>query len=278
MSKQEETATIETFAPDEAQRLLEKSPGNPRYGHNGKLYHDAHVLRLARDMTAGIFYPTSTIHLGKDGEPLNGHHRLAAVVLSGIPQRFVVVRNTRPEAIPTIDADHIPRSLSHSANAVGMDWLAGKTAAMVSQMYSGVTRPFSDRLTRQEALDFAIKHREALEFSAGLFKTHTRGISTSPVKAAVARAWYHIPEKTLTRFVEVLYTGVSNGEEDVGAIRLRDLLLRSGGGLASGTMNRDEAYRKTCRAIKAFADRQAIANLRAITQEIFPLPGELNAS
>ncbi|GLC28271.1 hypothetical protein [Roseisolibacter agri] len=64
------------------------------------------VERYATDMQNGDWQEENgeTIKIAPDGTLLDGQHRLSAVVESGRPVRFLVVRNVDPDALATVDA------------------------------------------------------------------------------------------------------------------------------------------------------------------------------
>lgn len=267
----QEEASIETITPAVARILLDTSPGNPRWA-TGKVVHNRHVQRMARDMKAGRFHLAEAIQVDWDGKLRNGHHRLAAVIEAGIPVRMLVLRGMDPAATAAIDGDRMARSLDQSASAVGRTWITKDVASTVRMMLAGMkTSPA--RLTRQEQMDFAEEHRAALEFAVSLFGTRRRGISVAPVVAAHARAWYHVSPPSIQATARVLYTGVprNTGEESV--IRLRDFLLtrESGGGAGAAV-----AYAKTARTIQAVEDGQRLLALHAPATDPFPLPSDDN--
>lgn len=87
------------ITPKQAEELL---------GRNVELnrrVNTALVERYATDMRNGDWSEENgeTIKIATDGTLLDGQHRLSAVVLSGRPVRFLVVKNIAPEALATVD-------------------------------------------------------------------------------------------------------------------------------------------------------------------------------
>jgi hypothetical protein len=91
------SAQWETVTPEAAAELLATSPGNRgiRLGR---------VKRWAADATAGRFWQNGeTIKIDEQGRLRDGHHRLLAVVESGVSVRMLVVRGVSEEAMRTVD-------------------------------------------------------------------------------------------------------------------------------------------------------------------------------
>lgn len=79
--------------------------------HNRKL-RDQRVRRYAADMAAGMWKKNAeTIKFGVDGNLLDGQHRLAAIVTSGVSVEMLIARNVPSESFDTIDTG-IPRIVS----------------------------------------------------------------------------------------------------------------------------------------------------------------------
>jgi hypothetical protein len=97
MATGEERSAIELIAPIEASRLLDAN------NHNRNLQQSL-VDNLASRMTGGEWAMNgATIKVAVDGTLLDGQHRLAAVVASGIPLETVVVRGLPMGAQETLD-------------------------------------------------------------------------------------------------------------------------------------------------------------------------------
>jgi hypothetical protein len=89
--------TIETITPEQAGRLLESNQ------HNRSL-RQAWVDSLAAMMTRGEWVlDGATIKISEDGTLLDGQHRLAAIVASGVSLDMVVVRGLSIGAQDTVD-------------------------------------------------------------------------------------------------------------------------------------------------------------------------------
>ena len=88
-------AAVETITPEVAQAMLDQNSRN-------RNLRPATVDRYVRDMLAGVWQMTGeAIKFAADGTLLDGQHRLAAIVKSGVTLQLLVVRNL-PEAAQSV--------------------------------------------------------------------------------------------------------------------------------------------------------------------------------
>lgn len=133
------TPMYETITPGIAEELLKSN------SHNRRLVA-RRVNLLAAEMTAGNWRPTHQgIAIGKDGVLLDGQHRLAAVVKSGIPVTMLVTWDADPEAFSVLDVG-TPRS---AADVLGISGvcdpnIVAATIRLLVAATSGEPRPWRD--------------------------------------------------------------------------------------------------------------------------------------
>lgn len=85
--------TEETIGPDEALEILTE------HNAQNRTLSPRTVARYARAMRDGEWeFVGDPIRFDRSGELLDGQHRLAAVMDSGCPQKFVIVRNLEPSS------------------------------------------------------------------------------------------------------------------------------------------------------------------------------------
>lgn len=132
-------ASIEVITPAFAQQLLEQNPHN-------RHVTPAVVERYALDMAEGRWQEGNgqTVVISRNGDLMDGQHRMHAIVRSGVPISMLVVRNVDPETFKTIDTGK-PRSLpdllsiegyKNSIVVAGTGRMAWNYAAGVSPGYS----------------------------------------------------------------------------------------------------------------------------------------------
>jgi len=98
-----QTQTVQ-MTPKWATKLLSNNPTN-------RLPQPKHVAFLAQMMWEGKFLINGdTIRVAKDGRLLDGQHRLAAVVLSGITVTMILVTGLDPASQATMDRAKIRKS------------------------------------------------------------------------------------------------------------------------------------------------------------------------
>jgi hypothetical protein len=84
--------------PDTAQSMLSHNTGNFRP------VNAARVKRYASDMLSGRWiYAGDPIRFDKNGKLIDGQHRLAAIVLSGVAVQMLIIRGVEQEAESVID-------------------------------------------------------------------------------------------------------------------------------------------------------------------------------
>ena len=241
-------------------------------GPNRKLRKSV-VGRYAVDMAAGCWRLTHQgICFDENGRLIDGQHRLAAIMAASVDVLMMVVRGVPASA--QLDMDQIAkRSVSDALNLVGID--ADKTeVAIANAMQAGVGQARS--MTPESTRRFLLEHGAAVKFSMGLMTTKLRAITTGPVGAAVARAWYYEDHGRLSQFIDILKTGMP-GEpvsEDSAAIVLRQNLLahaQSGTSFGYGSSTRRAVFGKTCRAIQAFCARELTKQIKTPSRDIYPL-------
>ncbi len=113
------TITTEVINPDVACVYLERNIGN-------RSIRQDHVARLARDMTTGNWKLNGeSISFDREGNLVNGQHRLWACIMAKVNFETLVVRGVEAEAYTTIDigrpksmGDFLQRGHVKNANVV----------------------------------------------------------------------------------------------------------------------------------------------------------------
>lgn len=106
--------TTEVLGPAEARDILDN------HNAQNRSLKPKTVSQYARAMQLGEWaFIGDPIRLDRGGELLDGQHRLAAVVASGCPQTFVVVRNLEPDTQRYMDAG-VKRSAADQLRIEGM--------------------------------------------------------------------------------------------------------------------------------------------------------------
>lgn len=101
------TIEVKEVTPEMAKDILENHNNLNR--HRNK----AHVKALLNNMKQGTWrFNGDTIRFDKDGELIDGQHRLAALVEFGKPLQMIVISGFDKETMRTIDQEIKPRNLA----------------------------------------------------------------------------------------------------------------------------------------------------------------------
>lgn len=96
------TAVVRTITPQDAKKILKSS------NHPNRTLRKARTYIYADDMKNGNWLMTGEpIIMDDDNNLLNGQHRLEAVVLSEIPQDFILVRGIDKKAFIAMDSGQL---------------------------------------------------------------------------------------------------------------------------------------------------------------------------
>ncbi len=119
---------VETVTPEMAKEWLEK-----HYNHNRKL-SKAHLARLVEYMKIGAWeFNGASIRFDKDGELIDGQHRLSALATHGQSIDILVQRGFNPEVIKTIDQEIKKRDLVDLLKMAGV--LNPKSVSSILKRY-----------------------------------------------------------------------------------------------------------------------------------------------
>jgi hypothetical protein len=112
---------ITSIGPDDAAELLATNAGNRRLNPRS-------VQRYASDMAAGRWRETGeAIKVGTDGRLLDGQHRLAAIIHSGVTVSMLVICDVDPTAAVSMDQG-VSRTMADQLTILGEKNARGKAA------------------------------------------------------------------------------------------------------------------------------------------------------
>lgn len=233
------------------------------------------VMQLARDMKAGEFLCTHQgIAFDTSGRLIDGQHRLWAILESDVTVCMRVFYNEPPDNIRLIDGNCPRRMSDRMTLARTLGTVRTDELATLRAMVSGISL-VTKRRTLHEEMALLEKHRAAVHFShEHLSVARPAGIANSMTRAVIARAWYVVQEHIyLSRFCEVLRTGVMAIEDERSIVTLRDLLI-DGRKRFNTKVGRQRHYALTSRALLAYLQCERLTVLRAPSYEVFLLPEE----
>lgn len=242
---------IETITPAKAKEYLSHNMVN-------RLLNKARVDAYARTMKSGNWQLNGeAIRFNKNGELIDGQHRLNAIIKAGIPVSIVIMTDI-DNAVSIYDRGR-NRSVSDALIIEGMDKrLANNTfvsAAKLHYIVHGTTRNITD----DEVRKFLFENEEALASITDLIPStsHTR-CKASPRTAPYMLAMFYAylcgeDGNKLHRFTEVYVSGFYNTPEELAAIVCRNDTI-SGIIEYTGLDNRIKALYKFEKAINDFCN------------------------
>jgi len=259
-----------------AQHLLDKNhPKNRRL-------KETRVAQYQSDMTAGFWSLTwEPIVQDEDGYTVEGQNRLTAFLRSEMETLPCVFVSKAPRKAMLGAGCGTPRSVIDVARITGQEFPHGGNnyGAIARRMAIGL-EAHKNTLSIPETLQFAKKHRDAIEFAFEAFGTFSkRGITVAGVVAVVARAYYRRNcRNRIRQFCVILLDGLPEHRiKDSAAIRLRNVLLDNIGGRRRREGSRISPkviYAKTEVALSHFIDETEVQLLKETREELFPIPDD----
>ena len=231
----------------------------------------ATVSKYASDILSNAWsFNHQGIAFGRNRKLVDGQHRLHAIISSGVSLKLLVFINSEVQGIDT----HRPRSIYDELRIGGeAEWMKGKSAATAAFMMNFMkTKNYSrgQTFSASAVLDFAVKNEESLTMTQELFRASRKGITQAAVRGVVASASYHVERDILDDFVAKLYSGIVDGPHESSVIRLREYLISASRG--NGERERYSTGKRTCRALKAFANGEPLRALYEPKDMLYLLP------
>ena len=236
------------------------------------------VRGLSMALKAGEFEPTHQgIAFDEEGCLIDGQHRLTAIALAGTGAWLLVTRGMPRKAILATDL-HAKRKPEDQIRIADGDLNPSSLdVAIARMMATGAIQSSSNESpkylgTTAKVHHFLLEHWEALRF-AQKHGTAKRSLLAA-IRAAVARAYYHLDRERLVEFMRVFDTQLAGGPRDHAAINLRKYVddEKNAFRISGGSSHRAELYGLTVAYIQAFFKGQAGRFVRPIVPEEDPVP------
>lgn len=251
------TLTVELVTPAIAKKWLEQNTGNRRM-------RQTTLEQYARDMTDGNWERKPVAVCFDDTGLLgNGQHTLSAIAFSGKAQELLVARNVPRKAIAIMDRGLV-RTLNDVARFVGAD-IESRRAGIARILKWGPRDQGGKSF--DELLEAYRDHADVIDMVCNA-APRVAGMNSSML-AVCAKAAYTSDHAKIRRFLEVLRTGMVDGEHESAAIRLRDF-GRSLRGANSQSL-REETYNKTMSALTNFLNGKSMTKLYGTPTDLFPI-------
>ena len=247
-----------TFTPKEAEQILAT-----RNNVNVKKKRKNTVQNYARQMLDGKWHNSwDCLAFDKNGDLLNGQHRLAACVLAQVPFTAYVI----------LDAEDITGDMGLKRNAVetlkgfGLEMPAPFNSNFgvgvirdVAKIYFGV-----NNATPDECYEYA--NYTGMSNCADIvttIKSAPVGVAKATVVSAIIGGWVVTRDKRVLTFCEVLSTGISNDVPCGGVIAIRDWLMKNNMRKVGRSFGRNDGMAVNVRAMVQAALRGYLNGLTA---------------
>ena len=252
------TLTVETVTPAIAKKWLEQNLGNRRL-------RESTVDQYARDMKADNWERKPVaLCFDEAGKVGNGQHTLHAIVKSGKTQDLLVARNVTRKAIAVMDRG-LARTLNDVARFLGED-IESRRASVARILKWGPRQQVAKSF--DELLEAYQEHCDVIDLICPHAANKAAGMNASML-AVCAKAAYTRDRAKILRFLQVMRTGMVDGEHESAAIRLRDFCRSLRG--ANTSASREETYNKTMSALWHFLEGKPMTKLYGTPTDLFPV-------
>lgn len=259
--------SLATVSPSIAEEWLERNHPNNRF------VSKVSVTAFARDMSGGGWKLNHHgIAFDSDLLLVDGQHRLSAIIQSNQAIETFVYFNLPTQALNTIDSGRT-RTFLDSMKIAGRP-IGSFESAMIRRMLTSDYHGGNLKFTNHEMADLYDDLREAIGFAKRWkqkARKDTRPLRATPIWAAIAVAWYHVDEETLSEFCEEFVTGIVSEKSHASVIALRTHILSTDSGYSGETYARD-LYCKTQHALNAYINGRVLKVIRAVHKGVWRVP------
>lgn len=227
---------IKTFTPEIASDILAN-----HNGQNIRKIRRSVAEKYARDMASGAWkYTWDCIAFDKDGNLLNGQHRMQAIVMSGCTVDMLVIYDaecvTGDIGMKRTAAEEIKGRGGSISDFVSTSFGTGVVRSLY-KFYFGIRNA-----TTSEVEEFVKLPRwKKCESICYAIKSHSKkGISTAMVTTALIGAFIITDNETaVLKFIEILKSGMAEGKGSAPVIALRDYLTMVNNTHSASTRRRE---------------------------------------
>ena len=210
---------IKKVTPKFAESLLESNDSNRKVNKQ-------QLEMLVRVMLDGKWRLTHQgVAMYEDGDLADGQHRLLAVIESGVTCEMPIFYGIKKEKETVIAIDcGKQRTVVDSAKISGME-ITNNAATIAKGLEFGYKNKFS-KLTHSETVELCEKHIKSIKLLLSIFPANVKGVSTAPIKVAIAECVSEgVPESLTREFCKTLVSGEYESEIMKNAVRLRNKLM-----------------------------------------------------
>lgn len=279
-------AEIITITPELATKMLQNNPNNRKI-------RSRRVEMYARDMKAGKWNLTGQgITIAKDGGILDGQHRLAAVVLAGVPVQMLVVSDA--DRVATYDSglkrsvlDQIKIGDGRESDGGVYSLVGSATARLLYLLVLDGKLTSKVVVSTEEILEVIRCNERGLSWICNVFQSggSQSGIRRSVIPAtlyAISRLDSRVTPSMIEHIAHVLYTGFATDTTDAPIIAFRNKLLSKT--ISTSILGNNEICLRLQYMVKQLVDGkttsrnmlppEAIYDFTKLQDEIFETKGE----
>lgn len=230
------------------------------------------VAKYVRQISEGHWRLTHQgIALTKHGFLLDGQHRLWAIIESGVTLPMRIFINEPIDNYEVIDCGRNRSNLEIVRMAAKDSTLTSAHTQTLQSMLAGRFCKTANRWTNIEMNELYAEHKVPVNFVVAQFlDCKDKQINDRTVKGVIARAYYHVPQETLSTFCSLLIR--KNDHPCHAAISAFVSCLYCYTDRKENTKR--EIYRRCELALEAFLNNSADVNFGKSITELFPLPNE----
>ncbi len=247
-------SSITTITPKMAEAFLRRNRSN-------RPINKSTLAGYVNDMANDRWRLTHQgIAFDKEGNLVDGQHRLTAICMSGRSQDFWVFHGV-PQT-PIMDRG-LQRSIKDCLTFAGMDGVTKQHIALITCIKG------YPKLGVFEAGEYLMRHHTNIQKAIAFTKGHSR-LKPSPIAAAMFAALEDgIPESVIAHFVNILSSGITSRPSDETIIRFRDKMQNTP---FSSQTDRADVFKMAMRVILAVAKDEKLTKLYVPEEYVFNIP------
>jgi hypothetical protein len=245
-----------------------------------KLFADRHdnrdlvknsVIKLKREMQLGNWRPgASLVHFDKQGNNIDGQHRLAAAIEANMPLKTMVAFGSTIEDMMVFDTGKERKAKDRKK----INKLDISQSAMITLRFACTSKGALGQMPSTVEDKLYEKYGEVAEFVCSRLPAGG-AMGQTAMKLALIKAYYHFGEDVVERFINVINSGLPDASLGLQAkdpaFRLREWLFAK----STEVRKRREVLAKSIKATELFSKGRGVQYLKAVTDvNVYPLPDE----
>lgn len=228
-------------------------------------------------MQKGEWGLSDPITVDKNGDVIDGQHRLLSVIKAEIPIPFYVIKGVDPLAKEFINIG-MTRSSTNIAEIRGVPQANAMNLSIARRMTTPRFGQYVDNsLSKHEVVDVFMAFHDGILFASTITSKGSEPIRNGAITAVLARAYYHENHNELARFGAILSGNVSEfkSENDSAPLKLREYYFKSN---RRSFDVKQSLYYRTQSALSAFLKQKPLMHCKPTYGNLWPIQELDNAS